>query len=314
MNNNIIINSNIDTFINSNVSILNYNSNVLIISNASVNATVPIEDTIYISNDKTNYSILNQINITPKNTNYFVLNTPYCFETFSITNPYNMTFFISLGNFTFPKFTNDIKNNVATFDLSDYNDIIPHTGPNLYIDNNIYKRVQIMYSNNPSSYINMNPNYVDITVTGFEIVNNVQTPINKVIRKYFTSYTLPLNAPTDSIDIYGSCLIDKYNNPNNIINNYSIEISLNNVLYNVIEITPNDNNKLLRCKFSNLDGIYKEGNENNYLSPSINSNTINCSQLQFIDIVFINFKPANILQNVYTAYSYPERQPIFKYN
>jgi hypothetical protein len=88
---------------------------------------------------------------------------------------------------------------------------------------------------------------------------------------------------------------------------------LNNVLYNSIILTPNDNNSLLRIKFSNLDGIYKEGNENNYLSPSINSNTINCSQLQNIDIVFINFKPASILQNVYTAYSYPERKPIFTY-
>jgi hypothetical protein len=296
----------------SNGSILSSNSNIFINSNASVNATVPIEDTIYISNNNTTYSTLNQININPVNTTYFVLNTPYCIETFSITNPYNMSFYISLGDFTFPKFTNDIQNKISTFILSEYNSVIPHTGTDVYIDNNIYKRIQIVYSNNPSSYTNMNPNYVDITITGFQMIDNIKTPINKVLRKYFTSYILPLNSPTDSIDFYGSCILNK-NNPNNPINNYSIEISLNNVLYNVITLTPNNNNNLLRCKLSNLDGTYKEGNENNYLSPSINSNTINCSQLQYIDIVFINFKPSTVLQNAYIAYTYPERQPIFTY-
>ena len=279
---------------------------------SNVSDTVPISETLYISDDQSSYSILNQINITPDQSGYFVLNTPYCIETFSITNPYNMTFYISLGDFTFPKFTNNTQTNIATFILSDYNNVIPHTGPSLNIDNNLYKRIQIMYSNTPTSNSNLDPNYVDITITGFQVINNVQTPINETLRKYFSSYTLPIYAPTDSIDIYGSCILNKKNpNDPNII--YGIEISLNNVLYNTISLTPNDNNSLLRIKFSNLDGKYTEGNENNYLSPSINSNTINCSQLQYIDIVFKNFKTTSFLQNVYTAYTYPNRKPIFTY-
>ena len=86
-------------------------------SNVSVNSTISIEDTVYISDDKTSYSTLNQINISPLENKYFVLNTNYCIETFSITNPYNMTFFIRLGDFTFPKFTNDIQNKISTFIL-----------------------------------------------------------------------------------------------------------------------------------------------------------------------------------------------------
>ena len=276
-------------------------------SSTSVNNTVPIEETLYISNDGTSYSTLNQNNVNPINVNYFILNTPYCIETFSITNPYNLTFNINIGNFIFPNFVNDTSNGVATFVLSEYNNIIPHVGDDLYIDNNLYKRIQIVYNKN---YNNQLLKYADLIITGFEVVDNVKVPINKMMRLYYTTYTLPLNAPTDSIDIYGTCIVDEYNKSNN---NYQIQLSLNNSIYSLINLTPEDNNKLLRIKFSNLDGIYPVGNENNYLSASINSNTINCSQLQNIDIVFVNFKPSNFLQNVFTAYSYPDRKPIFTY-
>ena len=281
-------------------------SNKYFTSNASVYNTVPIEDTLYISNDKTTYSMLNQNNINPMSASYFILNTTYCIETFSIPNPYNLTFNIQIGEFIFPNFTNDTSNGVATFILSDYNTIIPHVGPEVYIDNNIYKRIQIAYNKNVN--YNQYLNYADLTITGFEIIDNIRLPINKVLRQYFNTFTLSLKAPTDSIDIYGSCIIPKTISDNF---NYQIQLSLNNSLYGLINITPNDNNKLLRIKFSNLDGKYKEGDENNYLSTSINSNTINCSQLQYIDIVFVNFKPSSILQNVYTAYTYPDRKPIF---
>lgn len=281
-------------------------SNKYVTSNASVYNTVPIEDTLYISNDKTTYSMLNQNNINPMSASYFILNTTYCIETFSIPNPYNLTFNIQIGEFIFPNFTNDTSNGVATFILSDYNTIIPHVGPEVYIDNNIYKRIQIAYNKNVN--YNQYLNYADLTITGFEIIDNIRLPINKVLRQYFNTFTLSLKAPTDSIDIYGSCIIPKTISDNF---NYQIQLSLNNSLYGLINITPNDNNKLLRIKFSNLDGKYKEGDENNYLSTSINSNTINCSQLQYIDIVFVNFKPSSILQNVYTAYTYPDRKPIF---
>jgi len=295
---------------NNNISI---NNTIPINSNVSINNTVPIEDTLYISNDNTSYSILNQINInynSNNNNNYFILNTNYCIETFSITNPYNFTYFIKIGQFIFPNFTNDIPNKISTFILSEYNNIIPHTGPDIYIDNNVYKRIQIMYSNNNFNTI-LNPNYVDITITGFELVDNNRIPIVRVFRKYFSSTTLVLNSPTDSIDIYGSCVLNRYNNDNNI---YGIELSLNNVLYTTINLTPNDNNSLIRIKFSNFDGKYKEGDENNYLSPSINSNTINFSQIEFMDIGFINFKPSKFLQNKYTSYTYPNRSPIFANN
>ena len=286
------------------------NVSININSNISVTNTVSIEDTLYITSDNSSYSILNQININKQNTNSFILNTSYCIETFTITNPYNLIFYIKIGDFIFPNFTNDTVNNVATFILNDYNTVIPHVGDDVYIDNNIYKRIEIVYGNNLSQSLNINPNYSDITLSGFEIINNVRVPINTTLRKYFTSYTLPLNAPTDSIDIYGKCVLDKNNLYNNI---YQIELSLNNSLYKIINLSTNDNNNLIRIKLSNLDGVYPEGNENNYLSPSINSNTINCSKLQFIDIIFVNFSPTSILQNVYTAYSYPNRQPLFTY-
>jgi hypothetical protein len=280
-------------------------------SNVSINGTVPIEDTLYISNDNTTYSMLNQININSNsNNNYFILNTTYCIETFTITNPYTFTYFLKIGEFIFPNFTNDIPNRVSTFILSEYNNIIPHVGPDVYIDNNVYKRIQIMYGNNYFS-TNLNPNYVDITITGFELVDTNRIPIIRVFRKYFSSNTLVLNSPTDSIDIYGSCVLNRYNNDNN---NYGIELSLNNVLYTTINLTPNDNNSLIRIKFSNFDGKYKEGDENNYLSTSINSNTINFSQIEFMDVDFINFKPSKFLQNKYTAYTYPNRSPIFANN
>jgi hypothetical protein len=276
-------------------------------NSTSVNNTVPIEETLYISNDGSSYSTLNQINIDPININYFILNTPYCIETFSITNPYNLTFKINIGNFIFPNFTNDTSNGVATFVLSEYNNIIPHTGDDLYIDNNLYKRIQIVYNKNYNTQLYK---YEDLTITGFEVVDNIKVPINKVLRLYYTTFTLPLKAPTDSIDIYGNCIVDDYILSNNT---YQIQLSLNNSIYSLINLTPNDDNKLLRIKFSNLDGTYPSGNENNYLSTSINSNTINCSQLQNIDIIFVNFKPLKFLQNVYTAYSYPDRKPIFTY-
>jgi len=272
-----------------------------------VNNTNPIDETIYITDDKTSYSILNQINIDKKNmNNYFILNTTYYIKTFMIPNPNNLSFCIDLDGIILPPFTNDTINKIATFNIDDYKDIIPHVGDNLYIDNNKYKRLKILYTNNFMSNIN----YTDITITGFEIINEVPNPINIVLRKYNTTYTLKLNAPTDSIDIYGKCNISRTNPSSDI---YEIQLSLDNVLYSVINITPADNNNLIRIKFNNLDGKYKEGLENNYLSPSINSHTINCSQLQYIDIVFINFNTTNILQNVYTAYSYPDRKPIFTY-
>jgi hypothetical protein len=234
------------------------------------------------------------------------LNTPYCIQTFTITNPFNLTFYIKIGGFTFPYFTNDTVNNISTFILDDYNTIIPHTGDDVYLDNNIYKRIEIVYGNNFMQ--NLNPiNYADIILTGFQIINDVREPINTTLRKYFSTYKLDLNAPTDSIDIYGNCILN--NNNNNI---YQIQLSLNNSLYSIINLST-DNNNLIRIKFSNLDGVYPEGNENNYLSSSINKNTINCSKLQYIDIVFINFSPTSILQNAYTAYSYPSRQPLFTY-
>ena len=279
-------------------------------SNVSINKTVPIEETLYITPDNSSYSILNQINITKQNTNSFILNTTYCIETFSITNSYNLTFYIKIGNFIFPNFTNDTVNKVATFILNDYNTVIPHVGDDVYIDNNIYKRIEIVYGNNFSQNLTINPNYADVTLTGFQIINNIRVPINTVLRKYFSSYTLPLNSPTDSIDIYGKCVLDKNNLYNNI---YQIQLSLNNSLYRTINLSTDDNNNLIRIKLSNLDGVFPEGNENNYLSPSINSNTINCSQLQYIDIDFINFTPTIFLQNVYTAYSYPNRKPLFTY-
>jgi len=277
-------------------------------SNAAVTNTVPIEETFYISNDGASYSTLNQKQILPMNTNYFILNTPYCIETITIPNPYNLTFNTNIGNFIFPNFTNDTANGIATFILSDYNDVIPHVGPNLYIDNNVYKRLQITYNTN--AFNNTNLQYADITITGFQIIDNVNIPINTVIRYYYSTFTLSLNAPTDSIDIYGTCV-----NPQNDIYNstYQIQLSINNSLYSLINITPNDNNNLLRIKLSNPDALYPQGNENNYLSTSINSNTINCSKIQYIDIVFVNFKPNNLLQNVYTAYTYPDRKPIFTY-
>jgi len=274
-------------------------------SNASVSNTVPIEDTLYISDDKTSYSMLNQNKINLNNVNYFILNTNYCIETFSIPNPYSLIFNINIGEFIFPNFTNDTSNGVATFILNDYNTIIPHTGPDVYIDNNIYKRIMISYNKNVS--YNAYLNYADLTITGFEIINDIRIPINKVLRQYFNTFTLPLKSPTDSIDIYGVCVPDNLSKSND----YQIKLSLDNSLYSLINVTPNDNNKLLRIKFSNLDGKYKEGDENNYLSTSINSNTINCSQLQYIDIVFVNFKPSTMLQNSYMAYNYPDRKPIF---
>lgn len=274
-------------------------------NNASVSNTVPIEDTLYISDDKTSYSMLNQNKINLNNVNYFILNTNYCIETFSITNPYSLIFNINIGEFIFPNFTNDTSNGVATFILNDYNTIIPHTGPDVYIDNNTYKRIMISYNKNISNdpYLN----YADLTITGFEIINDIRIPINKVLRQYFNTFTLPLKSPTDSIDIYGICVPDNLTKSND----YQIKLSLDNSLYSLINVTPNDNNNLLRIKFSNLDGKYKEGAENNYLSTSINSNTINCSQLQYIDIVFVNFKASSMLQNSYMAYNYPDRKPIF---
>jgi len=279
-------------------------------SNVSISNTVSIEDTLYITPGNSSYSILNQNNITKVNTNSFILNTPYCIRTFSVTNPFNLIFNIKIGDFIFPNFTNDTVNKVATFVLNDYNTIIPHEGNDVYIDNNVYKRIEIVYGSNLNQTLNLNPNYSDIMITGFEFINDEKVPISKVLRKYFAAYTLPLYAPTDSIDIYGKCVLDKNNLYNNI---YQIQLSLNNSLYSIINLSTNDNNNLIRIKLSNLDGTYPEGNENNYLSPSINSNTINCSQLQVIDIEFINFSPTSILQNSYTVYSYPNRQPLFTY-
>ena len=276
--------------------------------------TNPIDETIYINDDNQSYSVLNQLIVNKQNINYFILNTNYYIKTFSIPNQFNLSYYIDLEGIILPKFTNDTINKVASFNIDDYKDIIPHVGDNLYIDNNKYKRIKIMNNDN-NNYNNNNYNskynYTDITITGFEMINEVFSPITKVLRKYYTTYTLPLKSPTDSIDIYGKCNIDMYNPTPNIT--HEIKLSLNNTLYSTIDITPNDDNKLLRIKFDNLDGKYPEGNENTYLSTSINSHTINLSQLQYIDIEFINFTPTSLLQNAYIAYSYPERKPIFTY-
>ena len=38
---------------------------------------------------------------------------------------------------------------------SDYNNVIPHVGENLYIDNNAYKRIQIAYNTNAFNNTNL---------------------------------------------------------------------------------------------------------------------------------------------------------------
>ena len=155
-------------------------------------------------------------------------------------------------------------------------------------------------------------NDIDINIQGFEILDSGvipdRIPINTNVTKYLTTYSLPMNAPTDSIDFYGTLA------RNNNTNTANISLSLNNKVYNSVTVDSTNNNKLIRFKLDNTSGMFALGDENNYLPSNINTDTINLTPVANIDIEFNGFTNSKINQNVYTAYSYPDRSPIFTYS
>lgn len=271
--------------------------------------TNPITEGYYIVPTNDAYSTLSRETIITKNINYFILNTPYCIQKITIPNPYNISYWLYLSGFTFPNFTYDPITQTSSFDVNDYKDIIPHVGDEIYLDNKTkFPRIQIMYS--PTSTSVYYKNDISINIQGFEILDSGVIPdrisINTNITKYLTTYSLPMNAPTDSIDFYG--VLSRNTTTANIT------LSLNNTVYNSINIDSTNNNKLIRFKLDNTSGTFALGDENKYLPSNINTDTINLTPITNIDIEFNGFTSSKIIQNVYIAYTYPDRTPIFTYS
>lgn len=276
--------------------------------------TNPITEGYYIVPTNDSYSTLIQQQVRTQNNNYFILNTPYCIQKITIPNPYKISYWLYLSGFTFPNFTYDATTQTSSFDVNDYASIIPHVGDEIYLDNKTkFPRIQIMYPPNNSTVYYKND--IDINIQGFEILDSGEIPeripINTNVTKYLTTYSLPMNAPTDSIDFYGTL---SRSNSNNNTNTANISLSLNNKVYNSVTVNSSSNNKLIRFKLDNTSGTFALGNENNYLPSNINADTINLTPVVNIDIEFNGFIVSKINQNVYTAYSYPERDPLFTYS
>lgn len=274
-------------------------------------ATNPILEGYYVVEGQNAYSTLIQQPIFNTTNNFFILNTPYCIQKISLPNTSNIDFWLELSGFTFPNFTYDATTKTSYFDVNDYKDIIPHTGDQIYLDNQTkFPRILIKYpKNKPINYPN---NTVQINIQGFQqMPDGSNIPINTNITKYLTTYSLNINAPTDSIDFYGKIGNFYTSNPSNTSG--KITISLNNSIYSSLDIDTTYNNKLIRFKMDNSSGTFPNGNENNYLSTDINTHTINMTQIQYIDVEYQNFTTSNINQNVYIAYNYPDRSRIFNY-
>ena len=276
-----------------------------------MSTTNPITEGYYVVPTNDAYSTLIQQTIRIQNNNYFILNTPYCIQKIIIPNPYKISYWLYLSGFTFPNFTYDATTQTSSFDVNDYKDIIPHVGDEIYLDNKTkIPRIQIMYPPNNSTVYYKND--IDINIQGFEILDSGvipdRIPINTNVTKYLTTYSLPMNAPTDSIDFYGTLA------RNNNTNTANISLSLNNKVYNSVTVDSTNNNKLIRFKLDNTSGMFALGDENNYLPSNINTDTINLTPVANIDIEFNGFTNSKINQNVYTAYSYPDRSPIFTYS
>lgn len=275
-----------------------------------MSTTNPITEGYYIVPTNDAYSTLIRETIITKNINYFILNTPYCIQKITIPNPYNISYWLYLSGFTFPNFTYDPITQTSSFNVNDYKDIIPHVGDEIYLDNKTkFPRIQIMYP--PTSNSVYYKNDISINIQGFEIIDSGvipdRIPINTNITKYLTTYSLPMNAPTDSIDFYG--VLSRNTTTANIT------LSLNNTVYNSINVdSTNNNNKLIRFKLDNTSGTFALGDENKYLPSNINTDTINLTPITNIDIEFNGFTNSKIIQNVYIAYSYPDRTPIFTYS
>lgn len=271
--------------------------------------TNPITEGYYIVPTNDSYSTLIQQQVRTQNNNYFILNTPYCIQKIIIPNPYKINYWLYLSGFTFPNFTYDATTQTSSFDVNDYASIIPHIGDEIYLDNKTkFPRIQIMYPpNNPSVYYK---NDISINIQGFELLDSSvipdRIPINTNIIKYLTTYSLPMNAPTDSIDFYGTLSRNT--------TTANISLSLNNKVYNSINVNTSSNNKLIRLKLDNASGTFASGDENNYLPSNINADTINLTPVTNIDIEFNGFTVSKINQNVYTTYSYPDRAPLFIYS
>ena len=276
-----------------------------------MSTTNPITEGYYVVPTNDAYSTLIQQTIRIQNNNYFILNTPYCIQKIIIPNPYKISYWLYLSGFTFPNFTYDATTQTSSFDVNDYKDIMPHVGDEIYLDNKTkIPRIQIMYPPNNSTVYYKND--IDINIQGFEILDSGvipdRIPINTNVTKYLTTYSLPMNAPTDSIDFYGTLA------RNNNTNTANISLSLNNKVYNSVTVDSTNNNKLIRFKLDNTSGMFALGDENNYLPSNINTDTINLTPVANIDIEFNGFTNSKINQNVYTAYSYPDRSPIFTYS
>ena len=271
--------------------------------------TNPISEGYYVVDAQNAYSTLTPKTINNIKNNFFILNTPYCIQKITLPNPYNIPFWLELSGFTFPNFTYDAATKTSYFDVNDYQDIIHHVGDEIYLDNkNKFPRILIMY---PKDRNVMNStNSIEINIQGFEELDPGRIPINTNITKYITTYSLKINAPTDSIDFYGRIGNMYTTNPTP---NGKITISLNNKVYSSVDIDKSNDNKLIRIKMDNSSGAFAEGDENNYLSSDINTHTINMTKVQYIDVEYQNFTTSTINQNVYIAYNYPERSPIFKY-
>lgn len=274
-----------------------------------MSTTNPITEGYYIVPSNDAYSTLIQQPFRTQDNNYFILNTPYCIQKITIPNPYNISYWLYLSGFTFPNFTYDPITQTSSFDVNDYASIIPHVGDEIYLDNKTkFPRIQIMYppTNNTVYY----KNDISINIQGFEILDSGvipdRIPINTNITKYLTTYSLPINAPTDSIDFYGGLSRNT--------TTANITLSLNNKVYNSINIDSTNNNKLIRFKLDNTSGTFALGDENKYLPSNINTDTINLTPITNIDIEFNGFTNSKIIQNVYIAYSYPDRTPIFTYS
>jgi hypothetical protein len=274
----------------------------------STSNTNPISEGYYVMPSQDSYSTLVSQSIRKETINYFVLNTQYCIQQVYIPNPYKVNFWLELSGFTFPNFKYDETTGMSSFDVNDYKDIIPHTGDEVYLDNkNKFPRIQIMYPKTcPVVY---NKNSIPIRIKGFEELEGGNVPIDVTLNKSIKSYKLTLNAPTDSIDFYG-----KLNTVNPTTTTGNVIISLNNKVYQTINIVQSSKDVMYRVKLDNSNGAFALGDENNYLPANINVDTINLSKVSNIDIEFNNFNDTQLIQNVYLAYNYPSRSRIFTYN
>jgi hypothetical protein len=278
----------------------------------SLSDTISINDGYYVMPSQDAYSTLIQQSVNKKTNNYFILNTPYCIQQVYIPNPYRVNYWLELSGFTFPNFKYDPITGISSFDVNDYKDIIPHVGDEVYIDNkNKFPRIQIMYPQNNT--VVYNKPIIPIRIVGFEQLDaGGIEPIDVTLQKYLTTYSLQINSPTDSIDFLGKPNTVYPSSTATVTATANITLSLNNKVYQSIYVGPSVDKQTYRIKLDNTSGTFAEGPENIYLSSEINTNTINLSKVDNIDIVFDNFDCANINQNVYLAYSYPERKRIFK--